>query len=121
MLRARHALTALLARLYTRAWQWTKDPLFAQIANEILGWVQREMTSPEGGFHSALDADSEGHEGKFYVWERDVIRRLLTPEEYRLVEGRFGRGPTLQRPVRGRGDRRRALDLVADGVVERYA
>jgi uncharacterized protein len=74
---------ALLARLYTRAWQWTKDPLFAQIANEILGFVQREMTSPDGAFYSTLDADSEGVEGKFYVWSRAEVMELLGTDEGR--------------------------------------
>jgi uncharacterized protein len=75
---------ALLARLYVRAWQWTKDPLFAQIANEILGFVSREMTSPDGAFYSTLDADSEGEEGKFYVWTRAEVMELLGEEEGRV-------------------------------------
>jgi uncharacterized protein YyaL (SSP411 family) len=72
---------ALLARLYTRAWQWSRDPLFARITHEILGWVQREMTSPEGGFYSSMDADSEGEEGKFYVWSRAEVVSILGEEE----------------------------------------
>jgi hypothetical protein len=76
---------ALLARLYTRAWQWTKTPLFAQIANEILGFVQREMTSPEGAFYATLDADSEGEEGKFYVWSRAEVMEILGEEEGRIL------------------------------------
>jgi len=74
---------ALLARLYTRAWQWTKAPLFAQIANEILGFVQREMTSPEGAFYATLDADSEGEEGKFYVWSHAEVMEILGADEGR--------------------------------------
>jgi uncharacterized protein len=77
---------ALLARLYTRAWQWKKDPFFARIANEILGFVQREMTSPEGGFYSTLDADSEGVEGKFYVWTRDEILKALGNDGQKFCE-----------------------------------
>jgi uncharacterized protein YyaL (SSP411 family) len=75
---------ALLARLYTRAWQWTKEPYFAQVANEILGFVAREMTSPDGAFYATLDADSEGEEGKFYVWTRAEIVELLGDEEGRI-------------------------------------
>ena len=74
---------ALLARLYVRAWQWSKDPFFAQIANEILGFVQREMTAPDGAFYSTLDADSEGEEGKFYVWTRAEVMELLGETEGR--------------------------------------
>ncbi|HEU4886325.1 MAG TPA: thioredoxin domain-containing protein [Thermoanaerobaculia bacterium] len=75
---------ALLARLYARAWQWTKNPLFAQIANEVLGWVSREMLSPDGAFYATLDADSEGEEGKVYVWTRAEMLELLGADEGRI-------------------------------------
>jgi len=71
---------ALLGRLYVRAWQRYRDPLFARIAHEVLGWVTREMTSPDGAFFSTLDADSEGEEGKFYVWSRAEVIDILGNE-----------------------------------------
>ena len=75
---------ALLARLYTRSWQWKRDPEFARIAHEILGWVTREMTSPDGGFYATLDADSEGEEGKFYVWSRREVMEALGADDGRV-------------------------------------
>ncbi len=72
---------ALLARIYLHAWQWSGDDLFRRIARETLDFVEREMTSEEGGFFSTLDADSEGEEGRFYVWSRDEVMEALGEEE----------------------------------------
>jgi uncharacterized protein len=79
---------ALLSRLYLEAYQATRDPFYARIAEETLDYVLRDMTSPEGGFYSAEDADSEGEEGKFYVWTPAEIRGLLDPEDAELA-GRY--------------------------------
>jgi hypothetical protein len=81
---------AQLLVLYADAWLATGASLFRRIATETAEWVMREMQAPAGGYYSALDADSEGHEGKFYVWTADEIRSLLTPDEWDLVERRFG-------------------------------
>ena len=71
---------ALLALAYAEAWQVTGRPDFARVSRTTLDYVLREMTSPEGGFYSATDADSEGEEGRFFVWDETEIRRLLGPE-----------------------------------------
>ncbi len=68
---------ALLARAYLHAFQVSGDAVLRRTAEETLDWVLREMTGPEGGFYSALDADSEGVEGRFYVWGMDELRDVL--------------------------------------------
>ena len=72
---------ALLARTYIEAFQVTDDPNYRRIATETLDYILREMTSPEGGFYSATDADSEGVEGKFFVWTPEQIREVVGNEE----------------------------------------
>ena len=68
---------AQLARLYLHAWQVTGSPLYRRVAEETLDYILREMTGPDGGFFSAQDADSEGEEGKFFVWTPEEIRSIL--------------------------------------------
>jgi len=75
---------------FSRASLATGEALFARIAGETADWVLRDMRSPQGGFYSSLDADSEGHEGKFYVWTRAEVQGLLTPQEYAAFSRRFG-------------------------------
>ncbi|MEA2232557.1 MAG: uncharacterized protein QOD83_2373 [Solirubrobacteraceae bacterium] len=80
---------ALLARAYLHGWQVSADPVLRRTVEETLDWVLREMTGPEGAFYSALDADSEGVEGKFYVWSIDELRTILG-DDAAVAIGWFG-------------------------------
>jgi uncharacterized protein YyaL (SSP411 family) len=79
-----------LLRVYANAAIATGEPLFRDAAIHTAQWMMRDMQSGEGGFWSSLDADSEGHEGKFYVWDPAEIRSLLEPSEYEIFVRRFG-------------------------------
>ena len=79
-----------LLSLLADAWLVTGERLYARCAEETAGWIMREMQSPEGGYYSSLDADSEHEEGKFYVWSRDEAQSALTGEEYAVLSPHFG-------------------------------
>ncbi|MDP3936692.1 MAG: thioredoxin domain-containing protein, partial [Deltaproteobacteria bacterium] len=81
---------AQLVSVYLSAYQVTGIEAYARIARETLDYLAREMQSPEGGFYSATDADSEGVEGKFFVWTPDEIDAVLEPNEAALVKRYYG-------------------------------
>ena len=81
---------AQLLRSNLQAWQITQLPLYKRVINETIDYTLREMTSPEGGFYSTQDADSEGEEGKFFVWMPDEIESILGPERARLFNAHYG-------------------------------
>jgi uncharacterized protein YyaL (SSP411 family) len=81
---------AQLAQLYLDAYLISGDAHHASVVRDILGYVLRDMTHPQGGFYSAEDADSEGQEGKFYCWTRQELAELLSPEELKTTVGYFG-------------------------------
>jgi hypothetical protein len=86
---------AQLLPLYARGARRLGDESYAAVARELLAWLIREMTAQSahgsgGGFYTALDADSEHEEGKFYVWQRDEVRALLTDQEFAVAEPHFG-------------------------------
>jgi len=68
---------AQLLSLYSEAWKTDPNPLYKQVVSETIHFIKRELFSPENGFYSALDADSEGEEGKFYVWKKPELQNIL--------------------------------------------
>jgi len=89
-----------LLGLYADAWQLDEHrPLFKHVCERTAEWVMREMQAPAGGYYSSLDADSEGEEGRFYVWDREQVAELLSEPEYDLFAQRFG----LDRPANFEG------------------
>jgi uncharacterized protein YyaL (SSP411 family) len=81
---------AQLLTIYAKASQQFNEPYFADIAAQTGEWVLAEMQAPDGGYYSTLDADSEGVEGKFYVWDKTEIQSLLTGEEWQMASIYFG-------------------------------
>jgi len=81
---------AHLAQVYLKAYRLTHNPYYALIARETLDYVLRDMTSKDGGFYSATDADSEGVEGLFFLWTKELLQEVLTPEEADLVIPYYG-------------------------------
>jgi uncharacterized protein YyaL (SSP411 family) len=81
---------AQLLSLYSFALTLGPDALFSDAITDTVAWLHREMRHEQGGFYAALDADSEGEEGRFYVWRREQIKKLLTEDEYLVVETLYG-------------------------------
>ena len=80
---------AQLLHLYAEAYQLEPKPLYKKVVEETVAYVQREMTSPAGGFYATQDADTEGEEGRFFVWKPAEVRALLSPEQASLLELHF--------------------------------
>ena len=81
---------ALLARAYLHGWQVSGEERFRRVCCETLDWALDELRGPEGGFCASLDADSEGVEGRFYVWRLDELRELIGPSSYASAVEYFG-------------------------------
>ncbi len=84
---------ALLVPLYLDGWRRTGRPEWAEVVRETLGWLRREMTAPEGGFYATQDADSEGEEGKFFVWTPEEVEAVLGADDARVFCARYGVAP----------------------------
>ncbi|WP_027623167.1 thioredoxin domain-containing protein [Clostridium lundense] len=81
---------ALLTLVYAETYQVTKDSFYKEIGEKILNYILRDMTSPKGGFYSAEDADSEGEEGKFYLWDLEEIYEVLGEEQGKIFSSTYG-------------------------------
>jgi uncharacterized protein YyaL (SSP411 family) len=84
---------ALLAHVYLKAFQATGTALFAETARDVLDYVLRDLTDPQGGFYSAEDADSQGREGTYYVWPHQELLTVLGPKEGAFIAGCYGATP----------------------------
>lgn len=89
---------AQLAKIYLQTYQLTEKPQYRRVAEEIFGFVAREMTAPEGGFYSALDAETDAEEGKYYVWTADEIKNALPQKDVQQFTAVYGvdKGPNFE-------------------------
>ena len=89
---------AQLAKVYLRAYQLTHEPRYRRVTEEIFSFVFREMTAPEGGFYSALDAETDAEEGKYYVWTPNEVQKVLGKKEAERFAKVYGidRGPNFE-------------------------
>ena len=106
---------AMLTIAYTEAYQATGKKDYEKTAREVFRYILRDMTAPEGGFYSAEDADSEGEEGKFYLWTEDEIREILGKEDADLINMVFNveKGGNFSEEATGRNAQRNILYLKA--------
>jgi uncharacterized protein YyaL (SSP411 family) len=81
---------AALLALYAQAGRYTGDALLTHTAHSLADWALRDMQAPQGGFYCSFDADSEGQEGKYYIWDRDEVRQLLSTAEYTAFAPQYG-------------------------------
>ncbi len=107
---------AQLACAYLHAWRLTGEPAFRRVTEETLDFIARELAHPDGGFYSSLDADSEGEEGKFYVWTPDEIKAALPDNQAELVIAAYG--VTEKGNFEGQNVLQRALD--DEAVAEQF-
>ncbi len=106
---------ALLVPVYLNAWRVTGSPLYRRVVEETLDFVRNEMTDREGGFYASLDADSEGVEGKFYVWTQAEIEDVLGPDDGRFFGGVYGVTPE------GNFESHNVLNLLGGTLAEQAA